>query len=66
MIEELERKRAILYARVSTDDHDQRVETQEREMRRYCEENNIEAVAYYCDEKTFPPADHPLYGHLLH
>ena len=52
MIEELERKRAILYARVSTDDHDQRVETQEREMRRYCEENNIEAVAYYCDEKT--------------
>lgn len=52
MIEEMDRKRAILYARVSTSDHDQRTETQEREMRNYCDKNNIEVVAYYCDEKT--------------
>ena len=52
MIEELDTKRAVLYARVSTSDHDQRVETQEREMREYCKTNNIEVVAYYFDEKT--------------
>lgn len=52
MIEELERKRAILYARVSTNDKGQTVDTQEREMRAYCKENNIEVVAYYSDEKT--------------
>lgn len=52
MIIETDKKRAILYARVSTNDKDQRTETQEREMKKYCEDNGIEVVAYYCDEKT--------------
>lgn len=52
MIIETDKKRAILYARVSTNDKDQRTETQEREMKQYCENNGIEVVAYYADEKT--------------
>lgn len=49
---EMDKKRAILYARVSTNDHGQTVVTQEREMRNYCKENDIEVVAYYFDEQT--------------
>ena len=41
---------AIIYARVSTNDHGQRVDTQERDLRDYCARKGLNVVAYFYDE----------------
>lgn len=44
--------RAILYARVSTDDKGQTTETQIREMRQWCERNGVKIVDEYEEEES--------------
>lgn len=50
---------AILYARVSTDDKDQTTETQIRNMRAWCEEQGVEIIAEYEEEKSAKDMDRP-------
>lgn len=52
-VDSLERTyRAVIYCRVSTEDHRQTNKTQERECRSYCESQGIEVLEVYKDEET--------------
>lgn len=54
-----DRFRVVLYARVSTDDKGQTVETQLRELREYCSRNDWRIMDVYTDEKTATNARRP-------
>ena len=51
--------RVVQYARVSTDDNDQRLDTQKIAMDRWCEAKGVEVVAYYCEEMTGTTLNRP-------
>ncbi len=52
MVEKYTGARALLYARVSTDDKDQDPETQIRQMRAWCEEHDVEIVDEFCEMQS--------------
>ena len=51
--------RVVQYARVSTDDHDQRIETQKIAMDKWCEQRGVEVIAYYHEEMTGTTLNRP-------
>ena len=51
--------KAVIYARVSTDDKDQDPMTQVRNITKWCEDNNIEIVGTYVEEKSGKNTDRP-------
>lgn len=60
---------AVLYARVSTEDHDQDPQTQVRNIKKWCAERGIEIVGEYVEEKsakdTNRPALRQCLGHVM-
>lgn len=50
---------AILYARVSTDDHDQDPQTQVRNMRAWCEKNGVDVLETYVEERSAKDTNRP-------
>lgn len=56
---------AVLYARVSTDDKGQTTESQVREMKRWCEYNEVEIAGTYCDELSGKSLDRPQFDQML-
>lgn len=50
---------AILYARVSTDDHDQDPQTQVRNMTRWCEANGVEILETFVEERSAKDTNRP-------
>lgn len=57
MVETFPGATAVLYARVSTDDHDQITSTQVDAMKRYCEERLIEIVGIYEEKQSAKDLD---------
>lgn len=50
--EDAGQQKALLYARVSTDDKGQNPETQMQVMRKWCQDNDVAIVGEYIDEKS--------------
>lgn len=50
---------AILYARVSTDDHDQDPQTQVRNMTKWCEANGVEILETFVEERSAKDTNRP-------
>ena len=59
MMNDLHGLKVVQYARVSTDDHDQRIETQKIAMDKWCEQRGVEVVAYYHEEMTGTTLNRP-------
>jgi len=56
---ELAGLKVVQYARVSTEDNDQRVETQKMAMDKWCEQRGVEVIAYYHEEMTGTTLNRP-------
>lgn len=54
-------QRAVLYARVSTDDKGQNPEAQIQVMRKWCADNNVTIAGEYVDEKSGKDMDRPQF-----
>lgn len=54
-------QRALLYARVSTDDKGQNPEAQIQVMRKWCSDNDVAIVGEYIDEKSGKDMDRPQF-----
>ncbi len=65
MTRDYEGMRAVLYARVSTDDKDQTTETQIRNMRAWCAEQGVEILAEYEEEKSAKDLDRPRFDECI-
>ena len=57
--------KAILYARVSTDDKGQNTETQIREMRQWCEYNQVKILGEYEEEQSGGDLDRRVFDSVL-
>jgi DNA invertase Pin-like site-specific DNA recombinase len=56
---ELAGLKVVQYARVSTDDKDQRLDTQKIAMDKWCENRGVEVIAYYHEEMTGTTLNRP-------
>jgi len=56
---------ALAYARVSTDDKDQTTATQIREIKKWCESNNIAILETYSEEKSAGDLNRPELDRML-
>ena len=65
MSSEYEGMTAVLYARVSTDDKDQRPESQLEVMKDWCQRKGIVVVGKYVDELSGKDMDRPQFQALL-
>lgn len=65
MSSDLEGMRAVLYARVSTDDKGQTTETQVREMKKWCEAKGVEIAGIYEEEKSATTLDRPKFQEMM-
>ena len=57
--------RAIIYARVSTDDKGQTTETQIRELREWCERNRVKIIDEYEEEESGGDLDRRVFDSVL-
>ncbi len=57
--------KAVLYARVSTDDKGQTTETQIREMRLWCERNGVRIIGEYEEEESGGDLDRRVFDSVL-
>ena len=65
MKEDYDDLKAVLYARVSTDDKDQTTETQIRNMRAWCAERNVEIVGEYEEDKSAKDLNRPKFDECM-
>lgn len=65
MAKEYEGLTAVLYARVSTDDKDQRPESQMEVMEKWCKEQGIIIVGRFLEEKSGKDLDRPQFQQAL-
>lgn len=63
--EDAGQQKALLYARVSTDDHGQNPEAQLQVMRQWCADNNVAIVGEYVDEKSGKDMDRPQFQAMI-
>lgn len=65
MVMEYQGQKAVLYARVSTDDKDQRPENQIEVMEDYCKREGIIIVGRYIEEKSGKDIDRPVFLEVM-